>query len=78
MSACDHLRVNKVNYRKEFFRIPLHRIREILKEKGLEVTFTMLAEAREYRESIALSKMTPEQQEKYAQREPDEELISGE
>jgi hypothetical protein len=76
--ACDHLRVNKVNYRKEFFRIPLQRIREILKDKGLEVTFTMLAEAREYRESLAVSKMTPEQQEKYAHRESDGELISSE
>ena len=58
-------RINKVNGRKEFFRLSLERLREFAATKGLEVTFTMAAEAREYRETLALEKMTPEEQEKY-------------
>lgn len=61
----DDLRVNKVNYRKEFFRLPLERIKNLVATKKLNATFTMLAEAREYRETLALEKMTPEQREKY-------------
>jgi hypothetical protein len=61
----DELRINKVNYRKEFFRVPLERVRTLITEKGYEVTFTMLAEAHEYRETTVLSKMTPEEREKY-------------
>jgi hypothetical protein len=58
-------RVNKVNYRKEFFRVPLQRVREFVGARQLEATFTMTAEAREYRESLALAKMTPEERERY-------------
>ena len=61
----DDLRINKVNYRKEFFRLPLERIKEIVSVKGLNAAFTMVAEAREYRETQALAKMTPEEREKY-------------
>lgn len=57
----DELRVNKVNYRKEFFRIPIQRLREFLTEKKLEATFTMAAEAREYRETQAYERMSPEE-----------------
>jgi hypothetical protein len=58
-------RLNKVNYRKEFFRVPLQTIREFVAARQLEATFTMAADAREYRESLALAKMTPEQRERY-------------
>ena len=58
-------RLNKVNYRKEFFRVPLQAIREFAGARQLEATFTMAAEAREYRESVALAKMTPEERERY-------------
>jgi hypothetical protein len=58
-------RLNKVNYRKEFFRVPLQTIREFVAARQLEATFTMAAEAREYRESRALEKMTPEERERY-------------
>ncbi|MBE7157706.1 MAG: DUF4041 domain-containing protein [Rhodospirillales bacterium] len=61
----DDVRVNKVNYRKEFFRLPLDRIKTFLTEKGIEPTFTLLAAAREYRETVALEKMTPEERERY-------------
>ena len=65
----DDFRVNKVNYRKEFFRVPIQRLREVVTEKSLEATFTMTAEAREYRETQALEKMTPEERQKYHLRE---------
>lgn len=61
----DDLRINKVNYRKEFFRLPLERLRTFVAAKGLNAAFTLVAEAREYWETQALEKMTPEEQEKY-------------
>ena len=67
--AFDDLRINKVNPRKEFFRLPLARIQTLAVEKGFNVTFTMAAEAREYRETLALEKMTPTEREKYHMRE---------
>ncbi len=63
------LQINKVNNRKEFFRIPLEQIRMFATEQGLDATFTMAAEAREYRETLALEKMTPAEREKYRLRE---------
>jgi hypothetical protein len=61
----DACRINKVNDRKEFFRVPLERLRSFIAAKGYEASFTMVAEAREYRETKAFEKMTPEQREKY-------------
>ena len=65
--------INRVNPRKEFFRLPLERIRAFATEKELEVSFTMTAEAREYRETLALEKMTPEERQKYQLQRADEE-----
>jgi hypothetical protein len=75
--AFDDARINKVNYRKEFFRLPLERIRTLAAEKELEVTFTMAAEAREYRETLALEKMTPAEREKYQMQSIDEDESVG-
>jgi hypothetical protein len=47
--------VNRINLRKEFFKVPLAEIREAIEEEELEVHWTMAAEAREYRESRALA-----------------------
>lgn len=46
--------VNKVNPRKEFFRIPIDDVRKHIEAKGLEVQWTLLAEASQYKESKAL------------------------
>ena len=46
--------VNKVNSKKEFFRVNLKDIREQLENMGIEAKWTMLAEAKEYRESLAI------------------------
>jgi T5orf172 domain. len=46
------LQMNKVNHRKEFFRVPLSEVRSIVESLGLaDVHWTMAAEAREYRET---------------------------
>jgi multidrug efflux pump subunit AcrA (membrane-fusion protein) len=47
-------RVNQSNTRKEFFEVALEEIERIAVERGLKVEFTKLAEAKEYRETIAL------------------------
>lgn len=48
--------VNKVNHRKEFFRVPLEDIKSNLDELGLETKWTMLSEAAQYRESMTIEK----------------------
>ena len=64
-SAFGELRMNKVNARKEFFRVPLDRVRTLLTARGMEAAFTMLADAHEYRETQALKKMSSEERGKY-------------
>ncbi|SIO13135.1 protein of unknown function [Singulisphaera sp. GP187] len=48
--------VNKVNRRKEFFRLKLQDIRAVIEELAPEVKWTMAAEARDYRDSLALER----------------------
>jgi flagellar biosynthesis GTPase FlhF len=49
--------VNKVNHRKEFFRANLTDIRREIEGLGMNAHWTMLAEAREYRETLAIEKL---------------------
>ncbi len=56
--------VNKVNPRKEFFRVPLITIREELEKLGIKAQWTMAAEAKEYRETIAIERALQEDPEK--------------
>lgn len=48
------MQVNKVNHRKEFFRVELSEIREQIEKLGYETHWTMTAEAAQYRESLAI------------------------
>ena len=50
--------MNKVNHRKEFFRVTLREIREEIETLGLTtgVKWTMTAEAKDYRESMAIER----------------------
>jgi len=48
--------VNKVNARKEFFRVALHEIREQVEKMGCEAAWTMSAACREYKETLAIEK----------------------
>ena len=47
-------RVNLVNLRREFFNVSLAEVKAFATTKGLDLQLTMLAEAREFRESLAL------------------------
>lgn len=49
-------RINKVNPRKEFFKVSLASIKQIVEESGYSVHWTLRAEAAEYRESLRLEK----------------------
>lgn len=48
--------VNKVNHRKEFFRTSVGDIRRELESLGIDAHWTMVAEAREYRETVAIER----------------------
>ena len=48
--------MNKVNPRKEFFRIPLQDIRAEIEKLGIDVAWTLTAAAREFRESQAIER----------------------
>lgn len=48
--------INKVNPRKEFFRVPMTALREVVDEMGLRATWTLTAEASQYRETLAIEK----------------------
>jgi hypothetical protein len=54
--AFDHRRVNRVNDKREFFRVPLSEIvAEVRRIDGMsDVEFTLVAEAKEYRETVAI------------------------
>lgn len=51
--SLDRYRVNQMNTRKEFFRVELEKIAEIAQKHKADVSFTMIAEAKEYRQTIA-------------------------
>lgn len=49
-------RVNKINYRKEFFSIPISEIKAKIDTLKLETHWTMKADALEFRESVEMKK----------------------
>lgn len=55
-SIMDDARVNKVNIRKEFFRLTISEVRKIVDDLGINVEWTMTSKALEYRETLALEK----------------------
>lgn len=58
----DERRVNKVNYRKEYFKVTLDEIENVIKEKyDKEVEFIRTPEAQEYRETQELIKKVTEE-----------------
>ena len=74
-SAFDDLRLNQVNRRKEFFRVDLDRVRVFVRERGIDASFTMAAEAHEYRESQAMTSMSAEERMKYRLSSQDTSMI---
>lgn len=57
----NELRVNKVNSRKEFFRLGLAEIKSAAEALDTKAHFTMLAQAAEYRETMAIEKLPHEE-----------------
>ncbi len=53
--AFNEKRLNKVNFRKEFFHVSLSEIEREAKKHQAEIHFTKLAEAEEFRKSLAYS-----------------------
>ena len=54
--ALEQKRVNLINPRKEFFNVSLEEIENLVHENDATIEFTKLAEARDYRESMAIKK----------------------
>lgn len=50
----DDKKVNMTNERKEFFRVSIHEVRDVCKELGVKVEFTLVAEAKDYMETLAI------------------------
>lgn len=50
----NNCRINRVNKRKEFFKVGLDQIEHKCNELGVNVEFTKLAQAKEYRETLAI------------------------
>lgn len=48
--------VNKVNYRKEFFKASLQDIKEEVEKVGVQVQWTLISEASQYRKTLAIEK----------------------
>ncbi len=65
-------RLNKINNRKEFFNVTLDQIENFCKEKGVDFKFTKKAEAKEYRQSLALIKEKENAKEKKANQNIDD------
>jgi len=58
----NHQRVNKVNYKKEFFRVGLNEVKEFLESENISAKFTLKAEALQYRESLRIEAMPDDEQ----------------
>ena len=52
--AFANKKVNMLNYRKEFFNVTLEEIESKIAELGFEAEFTILPEAMQYRETLAI------------------------
>jgi hypothetical protein len=52
--AFDRHRVNRVNERKEFFRVPIEQIARTVREQRADIEITLTAEAAEYRKTQAM------------------------
>lgn len=56
-------RVNMINNRKEFFNVSLKEIADVVAEYNATIEFTLLAEASDYRQTLAIKENTPCQEE---------------
>ena len=64
----DELRINKINTRKEFFKLSISEVRKMVEDLGVNAEWTMASKALEYRETLALEesfKNNPEVKKKW-------------
>jgi uncharacterized protein DUF4041/Meiotically Up-regulated Gene 113 (MUG113) protein len=54
--ACDIYRLNRVNARKEFFKIDIDKIEEFAKQHDPGICFSKVPEAKDYRTSVMIEK----------------------
>lgn len=52
--------VNKINKRKEFFRVSINELQRVVGDLGIEAAWTMAAEASQYKETLALEQAMKE------------------
>jgi len=52
--AFDNRRVNRINLRKEFFKVKLEEIQEVASRHKADIQFTLIAEAKGFRQSQAM------------------------
>jgi hypothetical protein len=67
-NAMDEARINKINTRKEFFKLQVSDVRKIIEDLGINAEWTMASKALEYRETLALEetfKKNPEAKKKW-------------
>ncbi len=56
----DDKRVNLVNYKKDLFNLSLKDIADVVKELHGEIDFTLIVEAKQYRETLTIKEpVTP-------------------
>lgn len=67
-SIFNEKRVNKINFKKEFFKVSVAEVKNALAELGINPKFTMIAEAVQYRETQAIEQL-PEHQRKQIERQ---------
>ncbi|MBI3285427.1 MAG: DUF4041 domain-containing protein [Burkholderiales bacterium] len=70
--------INKINPRKEFFRVGLGYLRDYLEQQEIQAAWTMTAHAAEYRESLVLEKVIqddPKAQEEWLRYQAVQEAI---
>jgi hypothetical protein len=73
--------MNKVNHRKEFFRVDLKHIREEIEKLGIVPQWTMTSEAADYRQTLAIEeaiKKNPAMREAWVKRQFQLELLDQE
>lgn len=61
------MQMNKVNPRKEFFKIPISSIKQEVDKIGIQTHWTLVAEAQQYRETLAIEETLANDPEKRAE-----------
>jgi len=73
----ERKRVNLINERKEFFNVTIEELAEFAKVNNLSITITKLAEAKEYRETLAIRQQKAEKQVSAPEPSPFPESLIG-